>query len=290
MSRIDPLHVFLAVVDHKSFTRAAEALGFTPSAVSKQISQLEDRLGTRLLHRTTRSVMATEAGQLYYDRCRQILETLDETEIQIRALENAPAGRIRVLAQPFFGRGALARLFRTFQQSYPDVFIDLTLSEGVPAVSRDAFDVSILLERAEEERLISRELAQLPTILCASRSYLERCGEPRCEADLARHGFIEITAQSHIDAPRWSKTRAFVVNDVDMAYHAVLEGMGIAMLPLYVARRDIERGRLDQLLPDLEVANQSVWLSYPELRHQSQKTRAFVEFLTSTLTTPRLDA
>jgi LysR family transcriptional regulator for bpeEF and oprC len=243
MTRIDPLHVFIAVVDHKSFTRAAGALGFTPSAVSKQISQLEDRLGTRLLHRTTRSVMTTEAGQLYYDRGVAIL-----------------------------------------------VFIDLTLSEGVPAVSRDAFDVSILLEQAEEERLVSRELAQLPTILCASRSYLERCGTPRREADLAAHGFIEITAQSHIDAPRWSKTRTFVVNDVDMAYHAVLEGMGIGLLPLYVARRDIERGRLDQLLPDLEVANQSVWLSYPELRRQSQKTRAFVEFLTATLTTPRTDA
>src|SRR5512139_3204893 len=89
MTRIDPLHVFIAVVDHKSFTRAAQAMGFTPSAVSKQISQLEERLGTRLLHRTTRSVMTTEAGQLYYDRGVAILETLDETEIQIRALENA---------------------------------------------------------------------------------------------------------------------------------------------------------------------------------------------------------
>ncbi len=289
MSRIDPLHIFIAVVDHKSFTRAAELMGFTPSAVSKQISQLEDRLGTRLLHRTTRSVMATEAGQLYYDRCRQILETLDETENQIRAFENAPAGRIRVLAQPFFGRSALARLFRTFQQSYPDVFIDLTLSEGVPAVSRDAFDVSILLERAEEERLVSRELAQLPTILCASRAYLERCGRPRCEADLVDHGFIEITTPSHVDTPRWSKTRAFIVNDVDMAYHAMLEGMGIGMLPLYVVRRDIERNRVDQLLPDLQVANQSVWLSYPELRRQSAKTRAFVDFLATTLAAPRTD-
>ncbi len=289
MTRIDPLHIFIAVVDHKSFTRAAESMGFTPSAVSKQISQLEERLGTRLLHRTTRSVMATEAGQLYYDRCRQILEALDETEIQIRALENAPAGRVRVLAQPFFGRSALARLFRTFQQQYPEVFIDLTLSEGVPAVSRDAFDVSILLEQAEEERLISRELAQLPTILCASRSYLARCGAPCCEDDLAQHAFVEITAQSHIDPPRWSKARGFVVNDVDMAFHAVREGMGIGMLPLYVARRDIERGRLEQVLPDLQIANQSVWLSYPELRRQSHKTRAFVEFLTATLTTPRTD-
>jgi DNA-binding transcriptional LysR family regulator len=287
MTRIDPLHVFIAVVDQKSFTRAAEILGFTPSAVSKQISQLEERLGTRLLHRTTRSVMATEAGQLYYDRSRQILEALDETEVQIRALENVPRGRIRVLAQPFFGRSALARIFRTFQLSYPDVFIDLTLSEGVPAVSRDAFDVSILLEQAEEERLVSRELAHLPTILCASPAYLEQSGHPRAEADLAAHAFIEITAPSHIEAPRWSKARSFIVNDVDMAYHAVLEGMGIGLLPLYVARRDLERGRLEQLLPELLLSGQSVWVSYPELRHQSRKTRAFVEFLTTTLAPPR---
>src|SRR5262249_43272692 len=162
--------------------------------------------------------------------------------------------------------------------------IDLTLSEGVPAVSRDAFDVSILLEQAEEERLVSRELAQLPTILCASPVYLERCGHPRCEDDLSQHRFIEVTAPSHIETPRWSKSRSFVVNDVDMAYRAVLEGMGVGLLPLYVARRDIERGRIMQLVPNVALGSQSVWLSYPELRRQSQKTRAFVEFLTTTLT------
>ena len=196
-----------------------------------------------------------------------------------------------MLAQPFFGRSALARLFRTFQQSYPDVFIDLTLSEGVPAVSRDAFDVSILLERAEEERLVSRELAQLPTILCASRGVSRtlrpsalRSGSGGSRLHRDHH------AEPHADTPRWSKTRAFIVNDVDMAYHAVLEGMGIGMLPLYVVRRDIERNRVDQLLPDLQVANQSVWLSYPELRRQSAKTRAFVDFLAATLAAPRTDA
>jgi LysR family transcriptional regulator, regulator for bpeEF and oprC len=289
MPRIDPLHVFIAVVDHKSFTRAASALGFTPSAVSKQISQLEERLGARLLHRTTRSVMATEAGQLYYDRCRQILEALDDTETQIRALENVPQGRIRVLAQPFFGRAALARIFRGFQLRYPEVFIDLTLSEGLPAVSRDAFDVSLLLERAEVERLVSRELVQLPTILCASHAYLELTGRPQHEADLAKRAFIEITAPSHIETPHWSSVRSFVVNDVDMAYHAVREGMGIGLLPFYVARRDLERGRLEQLLPDLSLSSQSVWVSYPALRHQSPKTRAFVDFLTNTLAPPRAE-
>jgi DNA-binding transcriptional LysR family regulator len=287
MTRIDPLRVFIAVVDQRSFTRAAASLDLTPSAVSKQLSQLEERLGTRLLHRTTRSVIATEAGQLYYERCRQILEALDETETQIRALDSVPAGRVRVLAQPFFGRSALAGLLRAFQRQYPEVYIDLTLSEGVPSVSRDVYDVSILLERAEGERLVSRELAQLPTILCASRAYLDGAGRPQCEADLGEHPFVEITAPSHIEAPRWSKRRSFVVNDVDMAYRAVLEGMGLGLLPLYVARRDLERGRLEQLLPRLTLHGQSLWLSYPELRHQSRKTRAFVDFLITTLTTPR---
>jgi LysR family transcriptional regulator for bpeEF and oprC len=290
MARIDPLHIFIAVVDQQSFTRAAAILGLTPSAVSKQVSALEERLGARLLHRTTRSVIATEAGQLYYDRCRQILETLDETETQIRALDSVPAGRVRVLAQPFFGRSALARLLRAFQLQYPEVYIDLTLSEGIPSVSRDVYDVSILLERAEGERLVSRELAQLPTILCASRAYLDTVGRPLRDSDLAAHPFVEITAPSHIEAPRWSKLRSFIVNDVDMAYRAVLEGMGIGLLPLYVARRDLDRGRLEQLLPDLTLHGQSLWLTYPELRRQSRKTRAFVDFLTTTLTAPRQHA
>ena len=134
---------------------------------------------------------------------------------------------------------------------------------------------------------MSRELAQLPTILCASRVYLDQTGRPASEADLAGHAFIEITAPSHIEAPRWSKARRFIVNDVDMAYQAVVEGMGIGLLPLYVARRDLERGRLEQLLPATALGGQSVWVSYPELRHQSQKTRAFVEFLTTTLAPPR---
>jgi len=286
MTRVEPLTVFVSVVDSSSFTQAARVLGLTPSAVSKQIRQLEERLGTRLLHRTTRSVEPTEGGRLYYERCRQILEALEEAETRIRAFDATPQGRLRLLAQPFFGRQALARIMHLFRLRYPDVSIDLTLAEAVAAAPRETFDVSIHLERPEEERLVSKEVSVQPTLLCASSAYLDERGTPLSEADLAEHHFIEITALGRIEAPRWPAHRSVRVNDLDFAYYALREGMGVALLPLYVVRRDLERNRVRRLLPELDLPGQSVWVSYPDIRRQSPKTRAFVDFMTEILAAP----
>lgn len=283
MPRIEPLNVLISVVDNRSFTRAAEALGLTPSAVSKQISQLEERLGARLLHRTTRSVAPTEAGQLYYHRCLQILEALDEAEIQIRALDQAPQGALRVMAQPFFGRAALARIFNAFRLRFPDVHVDLTVTETAPVGERDTFDVSIQTEPPSDARLVSKQLADLPTVLCAATTYLAEHGHPTTEAALAGHAFIEITAPVGLKTPTWSDRRSMIVNDVDLAFNALREGMGVGVLPQYLVRADLERGRVEALLTHLDLPRQNVWVSYPELRHQSPKTRALVEFLEETL-------
>jgi DNA-binding transcriptional LysR family regulator len=283
MSRLDPLAVFVAVIDHKSFTGAARALGLTPSAVSRQVSQLETRLGVRLLARTTRSVAATATGQLYYDRGRQILEALTDAENEIQALDAAPQGRIRVLAEPFFGRGALARIFTGFQARYPDLTIDLSLSETAAPLPPDAFDVSITLDPAASARVVSRSLARTAVILCASRAYLERAGRPQRIEDLTEHATIEISSTHGLGEPALAGRAGIVVNDVDMAFHALREGMGIGRLPLYVARGDLERGRLEQVLPDFPLPDQQVWVSYPQLRHQSPKTRALVDYLTEVL-------
>jgi DNA-binding transcriptional LysR family regulator len=286
MTRVEPLTVFISVVDSSSFTRAARDLGLTPSAISKQIRQLEERLGTRLLHRTTRSVIPTEAGKLYYERGRQIMEALDETEIRIRALDATPQGRLRVLAEPFFGRLALAQIMHLFRQRYREVSVDLTLAEGITGAPRDAFDVSIHLERPDGERLVSKELSALPTILCASTDYLTQHGRPQSLADLAEHDFIEVTTHGRIEPPRWSSRRSLTVNDLDLAFYAMREGMGIGVFPLYVVQRDLERQRVQRLLPDEKLVDQAVWVSYPAIRQQSPKTRAFVDFLTETLSTP----
>ncbi len=284
MSRLDPLVVFVAVVDHKSFTGAARALGLTPSAVSRQLSQLEARLGTRLLARTTRSVAPTEAGQLYYDRGRQILEALTDAENEIQSLDSAPHGRIRVLAEPFFGRGALARIFVGFQARYPDLTIDLSLSETAAPLTREAFDVSIGLDRLAHDRVVSHSLVRTPLILCASRAYLQRAGRPERVEDLARHTTIEISSQHALADTALPGRAGIIVNDVDMAFHALREGMGIGRLPLYVARGDLERNRLEQVLPEYPLPDQQVWVSYPRLQHQSPKTRALVDYLTEILT------
>jgi DNA-binding transcriptional LysR family regulator len=298
MTRVEPLTVFIAVVDSSSFTRAARDLGLTPSAISKQIRQLEERLGTRLLHRTTRSVMPTEAGKLYYERGRQIMEALDETETRIRALDATPQGRLRVLAEPFFGRLALAQIMHLFRLRYREVCVDLTLAEGITGAPRDAFDVSIHLERPEGERLVSKELSALPTILCASAEYLKQHGTPQSLDELSNHDFIEVTTHGRIEqrllpgalARAGSARRSLTVNDLDLAFYAMREGMGIGVFPLYVVQRDLERQRVQRLLPEEKLADQAVWVSYPAIRQQSPKTRAFVDFLTETLSTPATPA
>ncbi|NJN53210.1 MAG: LysR family transcriptional regulator [Gammaproteobacteria bacterium] len=283
MSRIDPLVVFVAVVDHKSFTAAAHTLGLTPSAVSRQVSQLEARLGTRLLARTTRSVAPTDAGQLYYDRGRQVLEALTDAENELQALHKAPTGRLRVLAEPFFGRGALARIFVGFQARHPGLTIDLSLSDTADPIPREAFDVSIALDPVVHDRVVSRALVRTAVILCASRQYLERAGRPRCVEDLADHAMIEISATHTLAEPALPGRPGIIVNDVDMAFHALREGMGIGRLPLYVARGDLDRQRLEQVLPDYAIPDQQVWVNYPRLQHQSPKTQALVEYLTEVL-------
>ncbi len=287
MSRLDPLKVFVAVIDHRSFTGAARALGLTPSAVSRQVSQLEARLGTRLLARTTRSVAPTEAGQRYYDRGRQVLEALEDVENEVQALDAVPQGRLRVLAEPFFGRAALARIFSGFQNRYPELAIDLTLSETVTHQPRDAFDVSIALEALPSERMVSHSLVSTGVILCASRQYLERRGRPQRVEDLASHALIAIQSHHGLGEEPTPGRAGIVVNDVDMAFHALREGMGIGRLPLYVARGDLDRGRLEQVLADYPLPDQQVWVSYPRFRHQSPKTRAFVDYLTEVLTPTR---
>ncbi len=286
MARVEPLNIFIAVVDSRSFTQASRKLGLTPSAVSKQISHLEERLNTQLLHRTTRSVAPTEAGQIYYDRCRQILDALDEVESQIHAYDSEPRGRLRIYAQPYFGRVALARIFQGFVTRHPDVFIDLVLSQEQHHLAKDSFDVSIHLEEAAADRLISRHFAEVPTILCASKEYLARHPEPTNESALKEHQWIETTTSGNTRLPGSRFPRTLITNDLDMAFHAIREGMGIGLVPQYMARRDIEREFLHQLLPNIELNAQSVWVSYAKLQRKSTKIMAFVDYLFGVLNVP----
>lgn len=299
MARLDSLIIFTTVVKANNFTNAAHQLGLTPSAVSKQISLLEDRLGVRLLNRTTRSVSPTEAGQLFYNRCSRLLEDLEEAEHMVKDLETSPRGTLRISATPTFGRAMLMRIFSKFLEQYPNVNFDLTLADKGLDLVREGIDLAIHLGSLQDSRLVARPVARQKVILTASKNYIEEHGTPGTLSDLVDHYILMVSGIDFAE-PRWikrfikeaglaNKERRFTVNDLDTLCEATLNGMGVAALPVYMIREHLEHGRLVHLLPDINFPVRTIHVVYPENRYLSAKSRAFVDFMASYFNEHNLD-
>lgn len=289
MARLDSLVIFTSVVKANNFTNAAHSLGLTPSAVSKQISLLEDRLGIRLLNRTTRSVSPTEAGQLFYNRCNRILEDLEETEHMVRDLETTPRGILRITATPTFGRSMLMKIFAAFLRDYPDVNFDLVLAEKNLDLVKEGIDLSIHLGSLQDSRLVARPVARQNVILTATKAYLDEFGRPENLSDLSAHHMLMVSGIDYAE-PRWikrfikeaglqNKEPRFKVNDLDTMCEATVNNMGIAALPMYMVKNHIENGLLEHVLPRVNFPSRTIHVVYPENRYLSAKSRAFVDFM-----------
>ncbi len=289
MPRIDNLRVFSEVITTRNFTLAAKRLGLTPSAVSKQIRQLETRLGVRLLNRTTRNVSPTEAGQLYAERAQRILDDLDEAESLIADMDTTPRGTLKIAAEPIFGRAMLARILGDYGQQFPQVDAELFLTDHCLELVKQGFDAGIHLGNLNDPALSIITFANHSVILCASSDYLENHGIPMHLADLAGHQLIKISSMEFHQPGQlddYFTNMGFVdqfrltVNDTDMAYHAVMSGIGIAPLPNYLVMPQIQRGRLTHVLPNVTTEAHPVQLVYPASRYVSSKTKSFINFLT----------
>lgn len=299
MARLDSLIIFTTVVKANNFTNAAHQLGLTPSAVSKQISLLEDRLGVRLLNRTTRSVSPTEAGQLFFNRCSRLLEDLEEAEHMVKDLETSPQGTLKISATPTFGRAMLMKIFSQFVEQYPNVNFDLTLADKGLDLVREGIDLAIHLGSLQDSRLVARPVARQKVILTASKEYLAKNGQPEVLADLVKHHILMVSGIDFAE-PRWikrfikeaglaNKDRRFTVNDLDTLCEATLNGMGIAALPIYMIREKVDSGQLVQLLPEINFPVRTIHVVYPENRYLSAKSRAFVDFMANYFTEHNLD-
>ena len=288
MSRIDSLRVFTEVVSARHLTLAGKRLGLTPSAVSKQIGMLEERLGVRLLNRTTRAVSPTEAGELYAERCRRILDELDEAESLVADMDTVPRGTLKMAVESVFGRAILSRILADFAVQYPQVNIELFLTDHSLDLVKQGFDLGVHLGSLTDPALEGVHFANHSVVLCASSEYVERRGIPEDVEALASHSLIKLSSMELRESRQLddyfanlsvSVDFAVTVNDTDMAYHAVMSGIGIAPLPNYLVEPQVERGRLVRVLPDLATGTQPVSLVMPVHRHVSQKTQCFVDFL-----------
>lgn len=290
MTLPNPLQIYVAAVEAKNFSQVATQMGLTPSAVSKQISQLETKLGVRLLHRTTRSISPTEAGTLYYERCKRVLEELAETEQMIKDLDQSPRGVLRIWVPSIFGRSMLARVVDDFCRAYPNIQVELFISDAPMDLVGAGYDVGIHLGELPDSRLVAKTMGPFNLVLCATPRYLGEHGTPAVLTDLVEHELLIVNGNEFADlrkvkelakaARLLERPLRFITNDMDLAYHATLTGLGIAALPFYLIQRHLESGRLIHVLPGFETPSQNVHIIYNRPKYLSQKTKEFIQFIT----------
>src|SRR5271155_458844 len=281
--------VFAKVVESASFAAAARHFGMSPAMVSKHVQALEERLGVRLLNRTTRRVGATEVGQDYYERSRRILAEMEEAEVAAGDLQTIPRGRLRVTAPVSFGTHQLAPAIADYLAAYPDVSIDLSLDDPYVDLLERRFDVALRLGHLPDSSLIARKLYSLTTLLCASPGYLETNATPQTPADLASHNCLIYTYATQQNIwnffDRHGKEESvrvsgrFQASGGDALRVLALKDAGIVLAPCYIVEDDLKAGRLIHLLPDYAAQETPVHAVYPHSRFLSAKTRTFIDFL-----------
>ncbi len=288
MPRLDAMEVFAEVVEAEGFSAAARSLGISKSAVSKQIGRLEDRLGVRLLNRTTRRLSLTEAGATFYEASRRVLDEAEAAETAVSNLAEAPHGLLKLNAPMSFGFLHLARAIPEFHARYPQIVVDAVMNDRFVDLIEEGYDLAIRIGGLRDSSLIARRLAPSRALLCASPDYLARRGEPRQPAELAEHDCLIYSNVDQRDLWRFQGPRGplrvkvkgpFLANNGDALCSAALAGMGIALLPSFIVSPHLLSGRLVPVMCGFPLGEQGIYAVYPHHRNLSVKVRAFVDFL-----------
>ena len=280
------MRAFVRVVEQQSFSAAAASLGLTPSAVSRLVSKLEDRLGLRLLHRTTRRLTLTSEGEIYFSRARSILADIDEAETEVRKLRAAPRGRLRINTSNAFGMHQLVPALPDFLERYSEIEVELSFADRAMDLITEHADVAIRAGQINEQSLCAQKFAEFERIICAAPSYLERCGVPRKAADLAKHICIVAVPSSpwlfHTrDGTESLKILPRVTSDNGQAaLQLALDGVGIVRLADVIVGEAIRCRQLVPLLTDVH-RRELIPLSavYAPGRQRLPKMSAFLDFL-----------
>jgi DNA-binding transcriptional LysR family regulator len=289
MDRFGALRVFAQVVESGGFSRAAERLGQSTTAVSRQVAELEAHLQTRLLNRTTRRVSLTESGQAFYGRAVQLLHDLHEAEQEASKAAITPRGTIRLTTSINFGTRQLAPAIAGFLARHPDVKFDVQLSDRIVDLVEEGFDLAIRVGGAGSETLVARRLGEMRLVACAAPGYVARHGAPATPQDLARHNcfvyeYVAPRGQWSFRGPDGREQTVRVAgtmhsNSGDMNVALAAHGAGVAFEPDFIVRDELQAGRLTALLPQYAPPSAPIYAVYPTRKHLSAKVRLFVDYL-----------
>ena len=289
------IELFCLAAELGSFTAAATTAGVTPAAVSRSVSRLEERLGVRLFVRTTRQIRLTDSGRVYFEQCRQALAQLVEAEDAVTGEQAAPAGQLRISSPTPFAHHRLLPLLPKFRQRYPDVKVEVHISNRNIDFADEGYDLAIRGRDPADSTLVARKLEDAELVLVAAPSYLKLAGKPKSLDELQNHDCVQFELPSTGRKIPWLfKVEGQVVDVVTPGGYTCAEdvlgivtlaraGAGLAQTYRYIVEQDLQRGDLVELLPEHGGTSRPFFLLYPHARHLSLRVRTLVDFLTQEL-------
>lgn len=286
LDRMGDIIAFVRAADARSFTVAAEKLGLSRSAVGKRIARLEERLGLRLLHRTTRSVSLSDESRAFYERCVRILADLDEAEAVMATRKEEPRGRLRLDVPVSFGRLHVLPILHHFMADWPELQVNVSFTDRYADLIEEGIDLAIRIGGADDSRLMARTLARHRVVACATPAYLDANGTPKSLEDLSRHSCLAFIHGGRPAEWRFSvdgRLRSvpvhgrFCAGNAEALRDGVLAGHGIAQLATFLVGDDLRAGRLVPILEAHAVDGEPIRAVYPSPRHLSPKVRHFID-------------
>ena len=288
MGQLEDMSTFIRIVEAGSISSAAEQLGLVKSAVSRRLSDLENRLGIQLINRTTRRSSLTEEGEHYYRRALKIVDDVDELHSSATDTRMKLRGALKLSLPLSFGLRHMTEALNLFKIDHPDLTLSLDFSDRQVDLVEDGFDLAIRIADLPDSTLIARRLSVAKFVLCASPEYLEKVGHPNIPKDLKTH---KILAYLNSRDRTWlfvdtngSETRINVSADIyanngDYLYDAAIAGLGVARIPTFIAWKGLRQGQLIQVLPNFSLSEFNVYAVYPKTRHRTQRVSRLVDFL-----------
>ncbi|MDC0403893.1 LysR family transcriptional regulator [Porticoccaceae bacterium] len=284
------MRIFVRVTDKMSFSAAADELDISSSSVSKQIAQLEQRVGAKLLQRTTRRLSLTEVGEGYYQQCLAVLREVEESDNLVSQLQGAPRGTLKINCNMTFGQLLLSRAVNEFMAEHSELNVDITLDDRMPDLIRDGFDLAIRIAEPTlpNSTLVARQIAAIPLYIVASPSYMAKAGRPASAQQLLDHNCLVFVHASNADQWRVEQPSSdetvrvsgdLRANNSLVAREAVVAGRGIANLAYFAIEEQVRRGELQRVFPEAQPEVLSVYAIYPDRRYLSPKVSVFIEFL-----------
>jgi len=289
MDKFEAMRVFCSVIEAGSFVAAAEQTGLSTTAVSRMVAQLEAQLNVRLINRTTRRMNPTNEGFAYFERCTQLLADLEEAEASVAGEARHPRGRLRLTAPIALATLRLAPAFAAFCSTYPDIILDIVLSDGVADFVEEGLDLAIRVGKVGSENLVARHIGDTTLLIAASPDYLARAGQPKHPEDLLHHACFTYTYSATGNQWQFEDEKGGPVsvriggpvnaNNGMLLAEMAAAGSGIVLAPCFILQPLIASGRLIQVLPEWKQRRLPIHVVYPTRRHLSAKVQAMTGFL-----------